>query len=178
MTLPEPLTLDIRPELARGNEPFAAIMAATDRLAPGQWLRLIAPFRPVPLFNVMANRGFAAHDQQLADGSWEVLFSPEIAESAGDLAPGSAPGAMFWPDPVLTLDLCRMAPPEAGRRVLARLELLTTGEVLFALFQQVPLPLLPELAQRQHEWAGNAAADGSGYRLLIRKGGPGPAGRP
>ena len=52
--------LDVRPMLRAGAEPFQAIMEAVSALAPGESLRLIAPFRPVPLFSVMANRGFSA----------------------------------------------------------------------------------------------------------------------
>ncbi len=172
MSLPDPLTLDVRPELAKGVEPFAAIMAATDQLAPGQPLRLIAPFRPVPLFTVMANRGFAVTDRRRDDGAWEVTFTPETAPPLPGMAPGSAPGASFWPDPVATLDLTGLTPPEPMVRILERLEALAGGEVLFALLDREPLFLFPELAMRHHEWAGNAAADGSCYRLMIRKGGP------
>ena len=68
MTHPEPLTLDVRPLLARGEEPFAAIMAAADSLRSGQVLRLLAPFRPVPLFSVMTNRGFTAEEHALPGG--------------------------------------------------------------------------------------------------------------
>ena len=50
--------LDVRPILADGGEPFQAIMAAVDGLAPGQGLTLLAPFRPQPLFSVMERKGF------------------------------------------------------------------------------------------------------------------------
>ena len=52
------VTLDVRPMLAKGQEPFAAIMQAADALGPDQTLRLIAPFRPVPLIGVLRQRGF------------------------------------------------------------------------------------------------------------------------
>ncbi|WP_323039602.1 DUF2249 domain-containing protein [Gemmobacter sp.] len=165
------LELDVRPALARGEEPFAAIMAAADSLAPGQALRLIAPFRPAPLFNVMANRGFASTDRRLPDGAWEVIFTP-VAQGAGPgLAPGSAPGAALWPDPVQVLDLAGLPPPEPMVRILEALTGMPAGAVLFALLDREPMFLFPELAHRGHEWAGNMAVDGTGYRLLVRCGG-------
>ena len=177
MTTAEPLELDVRPQLARGEEPFAAIMAAADRLQPGQALRLIAPFRPAPLFTVMANRGFAASDRRRPDGAWEVVFSPldDAAPAAAGLAPGSAPGAAMWPDPSETLDLSGLMPPEPMVRILETLASLPAGEVLFALLDREPMFLFPELAQRGHEWAGNLAPDGVSYRLLVRSGGAGQA---
>ncbi|VDC29413.1 DUF2249 domain-containing protein [Pseudogemmobacter humi] len=172
MTAPTPYELDVRPQLARGEEPFAAIMAAADALIPGQALRLIAPFRPVPLFNVMANRGYAASDRQLPGGGWEVTFTP-VAEAAPEpgLAPGSAAAAILWPDPVLTLDLAGLEPPEPMVRILETVETMEPGSVLFALLDREPMFLFPELATRGHEWAGNFAQDGATYRLLIRAGG-------
>lgn len=172
MSASDPLTLDVSPQLARGEEPFAIIMAATDTLLPGQALRLIAPFRPAPLFSVMLNRGYAAQEQALPQGGWEVLFTPLPAAPAENegLAPGSAPDAGLWPDPVDSLDLRGMIPPEPMVRVLETLEGMAAGEVLFVLLEREPMPLFPELAQRDHEWAGNFAMDGASYRLMIRRG--------
>ncbi|MGV6876340.1 DUF2249 domain-containing protein [Pseudochelatococcus sp. B33] len=173
----EPATrdLDVRPLMRAGQEPFSTIMAATDALAPGERLRLIAPFRPVPLFQVMTNRGFAAADRALPGGDWEVIFtpiaglSPETGCETG-LAPGSAPGATLWPEPAAMLDLTGLTPPEPQSRILQRLEDLAPGDVLFALLDHEPGRILPELALHGHEWAGNFSAGGDAYRLLVRKG--------
>lgn len=171
MTTPEPLVLDVRPQLARGEEPFSIIMEAVDGLAPGQPLQLIAPFRPVPLFNVMANRGFGVGERQMPDGGWEITFSP-IAGAAVEagLAPGSAPGAAGWPDPVEVLDLTGMMPPEPMVRILEVLESMRAGQVLFATLDREPMFLFPELAMRHHEWAGNFDDEGATYRLLVQRG--------
>jgi uncharacterized protein (DUF2249 family) len=165
--------LDVRPLLRAGQEPFPAIMAAVDALGPGESLRLIVPFRPVPLFSVMANRGFSASDRPLEDGDWEVVFSPIEAgvKAEPGLAAGSSPFAAFWGDPVEELDLVDLEPPEPMVRILETLEELKPGEVLFALLSREPLFLFPELAKRQHEWAGNFDASGTAYRLLVRHSG-------
>ncbi|SDH08066.1 DUF2249 domain-containing protein [Bosea robiniae] len=164
--------LDVRPMLRSGEEPFQAIMDAVDALAPGESLRLVAPFRPVPLFSVMANRGFSASDRPLDDGDWEVVFSPVAGMQAdAGLATGSSPAAVFWGDPVEELDLVDLEPPEPMVRILETLESMQPGDVLFALLAREPVFLFPELAKRQHEWAGNFDASGSAYRLLVRHGG-------
>lgn len=164
--------LDVRPMLRAGEEPFQAIMDAVGALAPGESLRLIAPFRPVPLFSVMANRGFAASDRPLDGGDWEVLFSPVTGMQAeAGLATGSSPSALSWGDPIEELDLVDLEPPEPMVRILEALEDLKPGDVLFALLAREPVFLFPELAKRQHEWAGNFDASGTTYRLLVRHGG-------
>ena len=59
------------------------------------------------------------------------------------------------------------------RRTPARgsVEVALPGEVVFALLDREPLFLLPQLKARGHAWVGNHAADASGYRLLVRRGG-------
>src|SRR6186713_1599923 len=70
------IDVDVRPILREGGEPFSVIMAALDRLEPGQGLRLYATFKPIPLFAVMADKGFSHSAQALDAGEWEVLFTP------------------------------------------------------------------------------------------------------
>lgn len=164
--------LDVRPILRAGGEPYQEIMQAVDALPSGCSLRLLATFRPVPLFTVMANRGFAATDRSLGEGDWEVVFTPvsELAPETG-LATGSSTSAAAWPDPIAELDLTELEPPEPMVRILETLEDLMPGETLFALLAREPVFLFPELAKRQHEWAGNFDAEGVTYRLLVRHGG-------
>lgn len=70
-----PREFDVRPILRSGGEPFQAIMEAVNALRPGQALRLLAPFRPQPLFKVMEGRGFSHEAQEIQGGDWEVLSS-------------------------------------------------------------------------------------------------------
>jgi uncharacterized protein (DUF2249 family) len=67
-------TIDVRPALARGDEPFGTIMAAVDQLEPGQDLVVIAPFEPVPLEGVLGAQGFSFDAQLLDSGDWRVAF--------------------------------------------------------------------------------------------------------
>lgn len=163
--------LDVRPILQAGEEPFQAIMDAVGALAPGEALRLYAPFRPVPLFPVMGNRGFAAEDRRLPDGGWEVTFTPMagVVEEEG-LSLGSSPAANLWPSPIVELDLSDLDPPEPMVRILEALQELAPGDTLFALLAREPIFLFPELARRGHEWAGNFDASKTTYRLMVRAG--------
>ena len=68
------ITLDVRPDLARGDEPFVRIMEAASNVKPGEALVLIAPFEPVPLYDVLSGRGFSHEAQQVAAAKWVVRF--------------------------------------------------------------------------------------------------------
>lgn len=76
MTTADLSTLDVRDILKAGGEPFSQIMQAVEALTPGQGLRLLATFKPVPLFGVMAQRGFGHTERDIGGGDWEVIFTP------------------------------------------------------------------------------------------------------
>ena len=71
-----PLELDVRPLFAAGRPPLVPILNAVNRLEPGQSFRLIAPLEPLPLYEMLAARGFTPVSTQRDDGAWEILFSP------------------------------------------------------------------------------------------------------
>lgn len=78
-----PLELDVRPVLARGGDPFPEIMTAKDRLTGGQALLLIAPFKPLPLFNLFTAEGYGVQARQEGPDEWHILFSPAEGTKAG-----------------------------------------------------------------------------------------------
>lgn len=82
MIPPLPLELDVRPLVQQKSPPLPAILDAVSRLSPGQSLRLIAPFEPEPLYELLAKRGFSHETRQRDDGAWEILLHP-----AGEDAP-------------------------------------------------------------------------------------------
>ena len=162
------LDLDVRPILRDGGEPFSVIMAALAKLEPAQGIRLYATFKPIPLFAVMAEKGFSHAETELEGGEWEVLFTP-----AGTQAPPTSSSAQptdAWPDPVVRLDSRDLDPPEPMVRILAATEKMASGEVLSALLCREPIFLFPELAKRGHSWRGGFEADGKTYKVLIHVG--------
>lgn len=162
--------LDVRPMLRDGGEPFGAIMGAVSGLAPGQRLKLFAPFRPEPLFSVMQTRGFGYEATRLDNGDWQVVFTPEAPQVLTGASVPEDPDS--WDDPVHYLELSELDPPEPMVRILAQLEEMAEGEVLFALLAREPLLLFPELSARGHAWAGDFDASGTNYRLMVRAGRP------
>ena len=166
-----PKVLDVRPTLQNGGEPFQEIMQVVQGLLPGQGLKLIAPFRPQPLFRVMEGRGFVHEAREVESGRWEVLFTP-LKETASVDTSADADAPEAWPDPSLHLDLSDLDPPEPMVRILAAAEELAEGDVLFALLSREPVFLFPELTRRGHQWAGNFDSAGTGYRMLVRVGRP------
>lgn len=67
-------TLDVRPLLAKGEEPFGAIRERVDALQAGQGVSVIAPFMPAPLIEMLKSEGFASSLEHRTDGAWVVNF--------------------------------------------------------------------------------------------------------
>lgn len=162
----EYLDVDVRPILRAGGEPFSVIMAAVDSIQPGQGIRLYAPFKPVPLFGVMAGKGFAHSETEIGGGEWQVLFTPtETPPPAA--APATSAGGQ-WPEPKIRLDNRELDPPEPMVRILAAAETLGPGETLSALLAREPLFLFPQLERRGFNWLGGFLPDGVTYELTVR----------
>ncbi len=74
MSDPAFLDLDVRPLLEAKQPPLNAILDAASRLAPGQALRVITPFEPVPLYNLLGKQGFAHEASRTDEGAWTIIF--------------------------------------------------------------------------------------------------------
>lgn len=161
--------LDVRPLLQAGVEPFVEIMTAVDNLGSGQGLRLLAPFKPQPLFSVMERKGFLYEVSELDGGDFEVRFYPRNTEV---LASENAINADNWPEPTVELDLTDLDPPQPMVKILETLESMPVSSVLFAVLSREPVFLFPELVKRGHQWVGNFDKSGTAFRMMILRGEP------
>lgn len=166
-----PYELDVRPILRNGGEPFSAIMEAVAALAPGQSLRLLATFKPIPLFQVLGAHGYEPAAREIGNGDWEVLFTPvdSAVASAVSLGDRAAAPEDDWPPASTQIDCRDLMPPEPLVKTLEAVEALSPGDTLAALLPREPQFLFPELEARGCLWRGEAQADGS-YKIMIRRG--------
>ncbi len=68
-------TVDARPVIAAGGEPFDTIMEAAAATAEGEVLVVLAPHDPERLKGVLGGQGFTHVTDQPDDGTWRVTFS-------------------------------------------------------------------------------------------------------
>lgn len=173
MTNIEPMLLDVREELRNGGEPLPHILEAVEKLAPGQALKLFATFEPLPLYAMLARKGFDHSATHLGEGDWEVLFTPGAAKPKAKAekpkSVTSATSTEGWPAPSAHLDNRGLQPPEPLVRILDALEHLTPGQVMEAINERDPVFLYPELEARGAAIHTDKQADG--VHLLIRRAG-------
>ena len=72
MGTPRFKSFDVRPHLARGEEPFPLIRARIDALPADEGVTVIAPFMPAPLIELLRSEGFASRIERRGDGAWAV----------------------------------------------------------------------------------------------------------
>ncbi|RZD16546.1 MAG: DUF2249 domain-containing protein [Candidatus Acididesulfobacter guangdongensis] len=65
--------LDVREDIAKGDDPFQKIMEAVNSLKDGEALEVINSFEPFPLYSVLRNKGFE-HTANHVDGGFEITF--------------------------------------------------------------------------------------------------------
>ncbi len=145
--------LDVRDDLRNGREPFSRIMAAVARLSPSSVLLLRTTFEPVPLFSVLAKRGFEHHAEQRGAEDWLVWFrqsgSPDPVTEAParpTLEPRASGSDIGLADVVL--DVRGLEPPEPMVRTLEALEVLPQTRTLLHVNVRIPQLLLPILRER------------------------------
>ena len=80
-------TLDVREDFRTGQHPCDKIHTALSGVAPGETLRLLVPFEPVPLFQLAARNGLGHQTRQTPEGDWEILFTHD-PEAAAQATPG------------------------------------------------------------------------------------------
>lgn len=151
--------LDVRDDLRAGREPFSRIMAAVSTLADDRVLHLRTIFEPVPLYAVLAKRGFHHEAMAHAADDWSVWFwrpagdSAPVATDGRRIADGGRSGGAVGGDTasapnVVELDVRGLEPPEPLFRTLEALENLPPGGTLVQVNVRIPQVLLPILAER------------------------------
>jgi AcrR family transcriptional regulator len=138
--------IDVRPLIARGVDPLAAILEAVAGLPRAGVLLLEAPFRPAPLLALLARRGHSAAAEPLAPDHWLV-----------EVIAGGAPAVE---------DLRDLEPPEPMERVLAAAAALAPGEVYLARLPRFPRMLVPHLEERGLAFAILERPDGAALLRL------------
>ncbi len=163
------VTLDVRENIRRGQEPFARIMAAVKGLKPGQALLLRNVFEPVPLYQVLAKKGLEHWTTCGGPEDWHIYFYPSPTGSLGApaaAAPGQVPAAAPGALPEILVDARGLEPPQPLQRILEALAGLPEGGTLRARTDRRPMLLYPKLEERGYRYETREAED-DGYETRI-----------
>jgi uncharacterized protein (DUF2249 family) len=166
------ISLDVREEIRQGRKPCGVITQTVAALQPGQSLRLIAPFEPVPLFDLLGSQGYGHRATALPGGDWEVVFSRDLAVETGKPRQAEHAGCGCsepMEEEAPEVDARGLEPPQPMVRILEALAALPEGAELRARTDRRPMHLLPQLDLRGFRGESAEQADGSFLTLIRRK---------
>lgn len=146
------MVLDVREDIRSGIPPCSRIMESARQLSAGDILRLIAPFEPVPLYDVLGREGFVHVSRRLGGGDWEVDFTRRTNRvsitATHPTGFSTACGCGCSAAEVIQLDVRGLEPPQPMMRVLETLAALPDDATLQAITDRRPIHLLDQLEAR------------------------------
>lgn len=153
--------LDATAILARGEDPLQEILAAAETLPPGNVLHVRSPFEPLPLYQVMAARGFDHRSAQFGEQDWSSWFWHTEHPPAA-----ATEVAAMTPAPAGVTDLRHLPAPEPMLWILEA----TAGspEPISVMLRWFPTPLV-EMLEPQGWVVCEERAEPDGVVVTIRR---------
>ncbi len=165
------IELDVRPVLAKNQDPLKTILDHINKLEAGQRLKLINTFEPIPLIHLLAEKGFCSHTEFTAN---EIVYTYFEKDSTTDQKIVETHPAIllnnedkfdetltkFTPNHIKYIDVRALEMPKPMLLIIEHIKTLALGEALFVYHKRKPIYLLPELEK-------------SGFKYLFKETLPG-----
>ncbi|WP_299524312.1 DUF2249 domain-containing protein [uncultured Lutibacter sp.] len=168
------ISLDVRPIIASGNDPFKEIMEIVNKLNNQQTLEIINSFEPIPLINKLKREGYITWTEKSDAGIVHTYFKKTTELKSSDEHSLENNTTTFdekfkqFVGKLKQIDVRDLEMPEPMTTILEELEMLPMGNALFVEHKKVPQFLLPELKERNFEILYNKKTDNH-LQLLIFK---------
>ncbi len=159
--------LDVRDIMKTGGEPFQIIMKTAARIPQGEALILETLFEPVPLYDVVAGKGFDHETEQLADDHFRIWFYRTAATDTSRQETGNRERIREQGSTV-ELDVRGLEPPGPMAMILETMARLDPSQRLVVLHERVPVFLYAKLDERGYAYE-TEELDAHHVRLIIRK---------
>jgi len=171
------ITLDVRKQIEKGNDPMKKIISASQKLDGGDIMLVINKFEPLPIIHLLGERGFSSKVEKLAeDKIYTYFWKKEDEKKISDSGPANVRIVDAYEfetklgefESLRKIDVRDLEMPEPMVRILEETELITKGTALYVDHKKIPQYLLPQLEQRSFETI--ACEIGPDYvKLLIYK---------
>ncbi len=153
------VTLDVRPSLDSGEDPFNIIMKEIKILEDDQTLKIINSFEPIPLIRKLQSKGYVSWTERPEEGVVNTFFKMdkskwvdnEIEEVVKKSKKNFDDQLANIGDNYKRIDVRQLEMPEPMVQILKEIETLKKGEALYVDHKKIPQFLLPELEQRNFE---------------------------
>jgi uncharacterized protein (DUF2249 family) len=168
------VTLDVRPILDGGVDPFNAIMDELKKIdEANETLQIINTFEPIPLLNILKKKGYEYETERPEEGIVHTFLTKtgEISEnnSSDNTEEDSYDSiASKFEGKMIEIDVRDLEMPMPMVTILENVEQLNEGEALFVHHKKLPQYLLPELKGRDFVFVSKPIDDDN-IKLIIYK---------
>ena len=142
------VVLDVRDQVRAGEEPFQRIMQAVMSLRDDQVFILYNIFEPIPLYGVLAQRGFTHWTQKRGPEDWCITFYRAGAQATAAPAPPTASRPAAPAGDAIVVDARGLEPPQPMAKILENLPRIAAGGQILAMTDRRPMLLYPKLEER------------------------------
>lgn len=160
------VTIDVREDLRSGRSPLSAVLKAVASLRHDETLRVLVPFEPVPLYDLLARQGFQHTATPISTAHWEVLFARPPGAAPASANPAGAPisncaASDNNPKNAVEVDARGLEPPQPMVKILEAVTALSPGTTLRAHTDRRPMHLYAQLEDRGFIGESQEQSDGS-----------------
>ncbi|NEM99098.1 DUF2249 domain-containing protein [Pontibacter burrus] len=168
------ITLDVRQDIADGNDPFRKIMSAVGEITGDKALLIINTFEPTPLIAILKKKNLHYFTDVKSPDLVHTYFWKEgetIAARSKTIAPATVTfeaAVARFAGKVKRINVRHLEMPQPMVTILDELEVLPTDEALYVAHKRVPKFLLPQLEERGFTVAINDVGPNEVYLLIYR----------
>jgi uncharacterized protein (DUF2249 family) len=169
-------TLDVRPVLAKGEDPFKNIMETLKKVKAGYTLEVINTFEPTPLIKIVNSKGYVS----MVETKEAIVYTYflKVAEIENTQPTETSINKISNNDfedkkvtckkEIREIDVRDLEMPLPMLTILNELEALKENDALYVHHKKIPQYLLPELEERKFKtWI--TEIDNENVKLLIHK---------
>lgn len=171
--------LDVRADLASGNDPLKKIMSTVKQLPKGNVFEVINTFEPTPLVSMLTKKGFESYAETKAEDEVHTYFklkdgTENVAAAIDSELPDLSDEKAFqeklvsFGAQVVNVDVSEMEMPMPMVTILENLSSLPEQHVLSVTHKRIPVFLFNELKERKAQYLVRKVSD-TDVRLLIWK---------
>lgn len=171
------ISMDVRPIIESGSDPFTEIMSAANDLQEHETLEIINSFEPIPLIHKLEESGFESWTERKEEGVVHTYFKKsnseelEIVNRRIDETSSESfnEKLLQFGDQIKKIDVRHLEMPLPMATILQEIEILPKGNALFVEHKKIPQFLLPELATRNFEILFNEVSENNVQLIIFKK---------
>jgi len=172
----EIVTLDVRPTIETGADPFKEIMNAVKNMKDAETLKVINVFEPIPLITILKEKGYKTWTNEINANEFHTYFLKESTSTHQEIvaempiSEGSFEEKLVgFGSNIVEIDVRLLEMPEPMVTILKEIETLPDAYVLLVNHKKVPQFLLPELKSRGYTWMHKDIELGLTHLLIFKK---------